>query len=537
MLKNLTRFSLLLFALLCLISCSSTDGSPDETDGDSDSEIREADGDEDGDPEPELIHDGDMEMEAELEPELEAEMEELPEEEAETESEVELPPDPGFDAYNGSLKVQTEASGYFRTEKIGEQWWLITPDGHPFFSTGINVLGPHGTATHDGVRHYYENIIALYGDVETWTEVTYQRCMDWGWNTVGSWSAWDLFKDRMPYTIIIYIAHANTPTLDFFSDEFAQLVLDRISVAVTPNVEDPYLIGYFMDNEMHWGPDLYFGDHFMVEYMAFSAADSAGKQRLIEFLEARYGSIAALKAHFETDAESFAALAEETELPPVKVDDELLQGAFETRRAWAGLVAEKYFKMTDEAFRAIDPNHLNLGVRFVSQLVPGAVIEAAGKYVDVMTINFYDLLDGLPEFLQSQDPDLLPIENYLEQHYLQGGKPIMVTEWGFRAMDAGLPNTYPPIYPNLDTQEDRADAYELKFRGMLERSWFVGQHWFLYADQPPEGRFDGEDNNFGLVSEMDVPYDVLVERSAMMYGEIYKRLPWPSENNDDSIIR
>jgi hypothetical protein len=106
-----------------------------------------------------------------------------------------------------------------------------------------------------------------------------------------------------------------------------------------------------------------------------------------------------------------------------------------------------------------------------------------------------------------------------------GGRPILISEWGYRAADAGLPNTWPPIYPILPTQAARADAYETYFRNVLARPWFVGQHWFLFTDQPAEGRFDGENNNFGLVSEQDEPYKPLVDRSARMYQEIYRRLP------------
>jgi agarase len=40
----------------------------------------------------------------------------------------------------------------------------------------------------------------------------------------------------------------------------------------------------------------------------------------------------------------------------------------------------------------------------------------------------------------------------------------------------------------------------------------VGFHWFEHADQPKEGRFDGENSNYGLVTIEDRPWDVLVQR-------------------------
>ena len=39
----------------------------------------------------------------------------------------------------------------------------------------------------------------------------------------------------------------------------------------------------------------------------------------------------------------------------------------------------------------------------------------------------------------------------------------------------------------------------------------VGYHWFEHADQPAEGRFDGEDCNYGTVTIEDNPYAELTE--------------------------
>jgi agarase len=110
----------------------------------------------------------------------------------------------------------------------------------------------------------------------------------------------------------------------------------------------------------------------------------------------------------------------------------------------------------------------------------------------------------------------------LIEHYTAGGKPILISEWSYRAADSGLPNTYPPIYPTVTTQKERAKKFKTYVNALLERDYFVGHHWFIHADQPPEGRFDGENNNFGLVSEADVPYQLLVETSAAVANEIYR---------------
>lgn len=36
------------------------------------------------------------------------------------------------------------ATGWFRTQKVDGRWWLVTPDGRLFFSTGIDGIGPGG---------------------------------------------------------------------------------------------------------------------------------------------------------------------------------------------------------------------------------------------------------------------------------------------------------------------------------------------------------------------------------------------------------
>ena len=39
----------------------------------------------------------------------------------------------------------------------------------------------------------------------------------------------------------------------------------------------------------------------------------------------------------------------------------------------------------------------------------------------------------------------------------------------------------------------------------------VGYHWFEHADQPAEGRFDGENSNYGTVTIQDETYAELTE--------------------------
>ena len=59
-----------------------------------------------------------------------------------------LPPALGLDRYGGVLEGPGfRATGFFRTERRDDRWWLVTPEGHGFFSLGIDVVSPNVGAT------------------------------------------------------------------------------------------------------------------------------------------------------------------------------------------------------------------------------------------------------------------------------------------------------------------------------------------------------------------------------------------------------
>jgi len=105
-----------------------------------------------------------------------------------------------------------------------------------------------------------------------------------------------------------------------------------------------------------------------------------------------------------------------------------------------------------------------------------------------------------------------------------GRKPLMITEFSFRSMDSGLPNTYPPplaVQPNVPTQRARADRYARYVRLWMSQPFFVGYHWFEWVDEPREGRFDGENGNYGLVNIRDEPYAVFVDTVRRVNREVW----------------
>jgi hypothetical protein len=64
----------------------------------------------------------------------------------------------------------------------------------------------------------------------------------------------------------------------------------------------------------------------------------------------------------------------------------------------------------------------------------------------------------------------------------------------------------------VETQKDRADGFERYVKGLAALPYCVGFHWFEWCDEPKEGRFDGENSNYGLVRIDDQPWEELTER-------------------------
>jgi len=430
----------------------------------------------------------------------------------------------GFDRDGGYLGVDLGATGYFRTARYGGRWWLVTPEGHPFWSQGINHVAFDGTPDQYGVAAYRDAVTAKYGTKAAWAAAQVSRMRAWGYNTLGAWSDADLFGAREPYTLLLDLTNEDFGTgvmEDLWAPAWSNHVDAVMATVVAAHRDDPRLLGYWLDNELHWGPD-WRQVHLLDEYLA-RPASAPGKQVLLAWLHTRYPTFAAFAADFTTDATDWASLAQ-----PTHVTSWTATGGEATRAAWVGEVATRYFSYADTALRAADPHHLDLGPRMLAQTTGTPVLEVAARYVDVASFNDYTIVPELAGPLRHADPTYLSVDHGLAAQEAVLHKPILISEWSFRAADSGLPNTWPPLFPVLATQGQRAAAYESFVKSLLGTSWVVGQHWFEHADEPPAGRPGGEDSNFGLVNLHDDPYRQVVEISKTMHDCAYARLLSPA---------
>ncbi len=476
-----------------------------------------------------------------------------------------LPGMPAFaEAKDGDTSSNT--AQFFRVAQEGNVWWLIDPHGQPFVSTGVN----HVSYTADlapalGYSPYGRATKKRYGSEQVWAAAAVERLKSWNFNTIGAWSNNHTHEHGIAYTPVLNLGSGagrdwlNGRFPDVFSAPFSTTIDAVAAAQCTPRRNDPLLVGYFTDNELKWGPDWRSPKGMFAGYWELPP-ESLGRQRAIALLRSFYqDDFAKFSAVWKPQATSWAAVAKlatlkdvstlvtnaqlklvhnkllslipkeavigylllqygtierfnKAEIPmmgkkagttfksftevatpqPLSEFDEQL-AAIETR--FTHLVAERYFEVCGKAIRKHDPNHLILGCRFAMK-APREVATAMGNYVDVVSLNFYG-----PK---------APSEHAKEIHKWTG-KPLMITEFGFKAMDSGLPNTKGAGLP-VATQRDRADRYETYITQLMKLPFVVGFHWFEYTDQPAEGRFDGENSNYGLVNIQDDPWTVLTDR-------------------------
>ena len=427
--------------------------------------------------------------------------------------------------------------GFFHAELIGQRWWLIAPDGKPFISKGVdNVQFAQDAIQGTIISPYALATMTKYGSADAWRAATAGQLACWGFNTLGAWSDAKVshaLKDgkRFAYAPMLDIGawfvgkkqggqawlHGIFP--DVFDPDFEKFAYQRAAEVVAGRAEDHWLMGWFIDNELRWGPDWRGKDELLTMFLALPTG-TPGRKTAIELLRGRYGEVAKFNEVWNTAFHAWDEVDGAGAIKPPFVRQAVYHQNQEVERkadeadpkraaftgdcdAFLGRLAEEYFRITNGAIRHADPNHMNFGCRF-AYVPPAPVVAAAAKYVDVISFNCYDF-DPRPAI----------------QRYSVFGKPLIIGEFSFRGADSGLPNTK-GAGPIVKTQAERAAAFEKYVTLGLGTTALVGYHWFEHADEPKEGRFDGENSNYGVVNIRDEPYEELTRAMTRVNEEAEK---------------
>ncbi|MDI4646942.1 chitobiase/beta-hexosaminidase C-terminal domain-containing protein [Cohnella hashimotonis] len=444
----------------------------------------------------------------------------------------------GRDDYGGLAgskdKYGFKATGYFAIQRLNGRPVMTTPSGNLYFSLAVNGVTANETYSlvkgretlyesvppyageykpawlgTDSFSYYVANKYRKSGVFPTEHDIYMEaigRLEKWGFNGIGGFSPEKYGEEGLfPYMRMLPLDSMSWAKIDGlkFFDIYApgaETKLDQaFAQAVAPYKDDPMLVGYFIGNEYDF-------HKFYQVVPGLKASKAAIKGRLVQRLASKYGTIGAFNKAWGTDFASFDSL-KEAKLP------------VDTKTAWSdmnGLFAEyldRFYGTVAKLFRKYDSHHLLLGDRwtvtaFRDAKLRGMLAAAEGKYVDVISLNYYshkvetELLDDL---------------------YAKAGKPIMMSEFGYGTSEQGLAQL---IQNAASNQAQRGIRYRNYVEGVASLRYVVGANVFNYVDQAGLGRHWqgqwGEHYNSGLVNVADRPYKDYLTAAKATNDDIYR---------------
>jgi hypothetical protein len=408
------------------------------------------------------------------------------------------------------------SNGYFSvgSEVINGQrtWFFITPEGNPFWTFGVTGIrpkkprnavtmvkgheqlfevlpeknGPFSSVYVDSTLSFYNlNLLKKYGNLQGWREMSFNRLKSWGLNTIGNWAEDTLiYQSTMPFTWS-FETNMNLFKKDVYNPEWS-LYVDSVFSAAASFKDNQFLLGYFVDNEGGWG-----NLNLLSTLPENAYLRLVWKEKLIQI----YQGIEAYNEKSGTSYASWEALVNERLQENVPDPDvHLLESLF----------TERYFQTVSATLQKHDPNHLYLGCRFTRQLKPEHILQIAGRYCDVVTVNVYSYA---------------PVKEEMDAWHRLTGKPILIGEH-----QAALSSVRQlPLRWQTFTEEERYVYFTNYVKTWAQMPYSLGSHWYQYADQHITGRAsNGENQTIGFVDITDQPYEKMIDAARYNAANIYK---------------
>ncbi len=380
----------------------------------------------------------------------------------------------------GTSSTPYAATGYFYvTQTANGRWTLVTPQGQPFYASGIDTVAPDGSGTDQvtGVCPYCVTVANDFSSTAAWATSTVAQLHSWGFNSLGPFSDDTDLGSQMPYEVQLSMASGD----DWFAASFVTHADEVAATQVAPLADDPNIIGYFTDSELDWGP------------LTGTGVGSL-ETVLQQYLQLPAGS------------------------PGLAVAEQYVDNP----SGFLSALATRYFSVTTAAIHMYDTNHLILGVKAEGQEIEPALIKAAAPYVNVFSIDDYALQPGFDQVVDNIWPAFLGREQNLADLEAVANIPLMIGEYSFMAPSATDPGTADPFYLTADSQQQRANQFENFIAPLYEDTpALVGDDWFQYVDEPANGRIpDGENSDFGMINVDGDPYPTMVSAMQLMHNVV-----------------
>ncbi len=372
--------------------------------------------------------------------------------------------------YGSYKKIKTKATGFFYTKQINGRWWIIDPEGYACVNMAVNSLPTSNVSrNYDLLQSLFYNGIGNFVQKEEQTikynkehpkKMSYTRRLNFyqGYRSERK-KHHSLPKDASHYKKHVILLD---PEFEGFCDELAS--------KITAYTNEKDLLGYFTDNEIP------FNDDQLKYNITDLFEDDPSYKATVDFITKKGISVETIKNKYSS--------------VPKEIKDE-----------YAALLAEKYYEAVNKAIRKHDPNHLILGSRLHGRARGNlGVVRAAGKFMDVVSVNFYD----------TWEPDnLITSKAWLEA----AGKPCVVGEFYTKNVN----------YYNDDqsgagwyvkTDKERGYFYQNTCLELLKSKQFIGWHYFRFEDN--------KDSNKGIITTDNRLYEDMGELMKELNLQVYE---------------
>jgi len=450
-----------------------------------------------------------------------------------------------YGGYKGA--GQHEATGKFYKKKIADKWWLIDPEGYPFFSMGVTgvasgpiissfeVSGTYGQKCpgfwggedrcHENYkvdRRGFHAICAAGSGVDCRKDVEslhmkkglqpeyWKTAMDAkygaGWMTPGTAASGKVSDMNLARLKSWGFNTRGAWGFDHFHQApSSSSVFDGEAI---PGLQPRERVSYTL---------------FVRAAQAFLPGSKSGLRELLrenslEQLKEKFTDFLGNENNFGTIAKAQADLQAKVDPNLQLKDDKYLIGVFTDNELWcAGCTAEDWAKYFDAAKYAVKkilgPNVLWLGCRFADY--PGdEIARAYAKTVDVISFNWYHNAAASAHdsafnkwSAMARQPDI--------------DKPILIGEFHFGALDRS------PLmggFRHASSQRQKGRLFNHYVKTAVYDPSIIGCHWFRWMDQYVTGRTDGENGNYGILSALDQPHQEVIEEVRKTARDLYAEL-------------
>ncbi len=400
--------------------------------------------------------------------------------------------------YGSRLDKMGTATGRYHTEKIDGRWWIVDPEGYLNIQRGLTSINNDKGNESGGTAKTVWN--SLWGNTTAWFTDVFTDLNEMGFNATGAFCSSyytemgelsGTMDNPISVTPILYFAGTfknsyggypdgsdNTECAVVLHDEWYNWCKTYVVSALAAYDTDPDIIGFFSDNELKFCSN---SMNVIDELLAMTDTDN-------------YAYIAAME--FITENGYNASSLTQTQ-----------------KDEFAGLLAERYFGGIKAGVEAAGYELLYLGSRLHGRPKQvQAVIEAAGRYCDIISINYYNRWSV--EHTGTTEGGEAIVSDYWESV----DAPFMVTEFYTKGYDCAELSGCTVTNEDgegwlVPSQADRGYFYQHFTLGLLESTHCVGWHWFRYQDD--------EGGNRGFYDRNFVQWESLSKFATALNYNVY----------------